>query len=344
MFASNNMQAINNLRGIAILMIVFTHAIWTMPQVGPVGEFLDYYIGSGTIFFMFIAGYLFATQSENFNFKSYLTNKAAYVLLPYLVIAFPAAMLYVLGLKDYHAWIPMDWYMHDLNPLQRYLYIVVRGAMLGPLWFIPMVILFYITSPLFLLIRKTHAIIPIFLITLGTAWWIGRPDFNDNTFQSYAFFFPVYLLGIMAYKYSAALARLTPYALPIGATYMVFFGLLYFVAFSPEHRPSSADELVLYVPLVLSLLLMMSRYMNYRILFLDMCARLSFFIFFIHGYFSGIFRFTLRQVQHDLSIGNPVLELLAIIVTGCAILMLSLAAFVGLKLITRSRSRYLIGA
>lgn len=343
MFASNNMQAINNLRGIAILMIVFTHAIWTMPQVGHVGEFLDYYIGSGTIFFMFIAGYLFATQSDNFNFKSYFLNKIAYVVLPYLIVSLPAALLYVLKFKTYHAWIPMDWYL-SLDPISRYLFITVRGAMLGPLWFIPMVILFYVTSPIFLLIKRTHAIIPIFIVTLAFAWYIDRPEGNSNTFQSYLFFFPVYLFGIIAYKYNRAIMKLLPYALPISIGYMLFFALLYFAAFTPTSRPSSSDELVLYIPLVLSLLLLASKYMNYRVLFLDMCARLSFFIFFIHGYFSGFFRVILRRIATDLSIDNPVLETGTILMTGFAILLLSLTAFVVLKLLTGSRSRYLIGA
>jgi peptidoglycan/LPS O-acetylase OafA/YrhL len=343
MFASNNMQAINNLRGIAILMIVFTHAIWIMPKVEPVGEFLDYYIGSGTIFFMFIAGYLFATQSENFNYKSYILNKISYVVLPYLIISFPAAMLYVTELKNYHAWVPMDWY-HSLDPISRYLFITVRGAALGPLWFIPMIILFYVTSPIFLLIKKTHAIIPIALITLVIAWYIDRSSNNDNTFQAYAFFFPVYLIGIMAYKYNATLMKLLPYALPISVGYMAFFAIFYFVAFTPTNRPTSSDELVLYIPLILSLLLLASKYMNYRVLFLDMCARLSFFIFFIHGYFSGIFRVLLRRLGEDFSLTNPVLETGAIVGAGFAILFLSLACFVVLKLLTGSRSRYLIGA
>lgn len=343
--ATNNMQAINNLRGVVILMIVFTHAIWTMPVVGPVGEFLDYYIGSGTNFFMFIAGYLFSTQADNFEYKSYINNKLLFVVLPYVIISFPAAMLYVTGLKSNHAWIPMDWY-HSLDPVSRYLFITVRGAALGPLWFIPMVILFYITSPIFLLIRKTHAIIPICLAMLVLSWFVDRPEANSNTFQAYLFFFPVYLLGIIAHKYGAFLQRLMPHALPIGIGYMLFFASFYFIAFSGTgaREPTSADEMVLYVPLMLASLLLMWRYANYRIPFLDMCARLSFFIFFIHGYFSGMFRVALRRLGDNFSIGHPVLEVLAILGTGLTILFLSLAVYVVLKLLTGKRSRYLIGA
>ncbi|NWJ24332.1 acyltransferase [Rhizobium sp. RM] len=337
------MQFINNLRGIAILLIVFTHAISAVPQPGDIGSFLDYVFGSGTVIFMFISGYLFSSTLDGFDYLPYLKNKFLSVVLPYLIITCPAVLMYALALKTSHAWIDMDWFVNDLNPFERYVFMTVTGAALGPLWFIPMVILYFIAAPAFKAVARSNLLIPLLLATLVAAIMIGRPDNNNNPFQSFVFYLPPYLLGIAAHVHIGSIMRLKPASLLLLLGYLALYAISYFVVYTETFRPDSTITMVLYLPLVIIMTAFCAHYLDKRNVWIDMFARLSFFIFFIHGYFSGMERMTLRRLGFVEAIENPGLEIVVIVATFLMIIVMSLSAYIVLKFMLRDKSRHLIG-
>lgn len=337
------MQFINNLRGVAILLIVFTHAISAVPQPGDVGYFLDYVLGNGTVVFMFIAGYLFSSTLDGYEYGPYLKNKFLSVILPYIFIATPAILTYLVGIKNGHGWIDLEWLRHNFNPVVQYFYILAMGAALGPLWFIPMVVLYFIASPAFKFITRSNLLIPAILLTTIIAFIVGRPPGNSNPLQSFVFYLPSYLLGIASHVHLQTLLKLKPISGWLLAGYLAIYIIFYFTVYDTTMVDGATSTMLFYLPLTVLLTVFFAQYLDRRNAILDMFARLSFFIFFIHGYFSALERAVLRRAGLITAIENPFIEVIVIIATFLAIIVMSLAVYVVLKLITRDKSRYIIG-
>jgi len=101
--------------------------------------------------------------------------------------------------------------------------------------------------------------------------------------------------------------------------------------------------MVLYLPLVIIMTAFCAQYLEKRNIWLDMFARLSFFIFFIHGYFASLERIALQKLGFVDVIENPGLEIVVIVATFLMIIVMSLSAYIVLKFLLRDKSRHLIG-
>ena len=77
-------QHIHVFRGVAIIFIVCAHTIpsldWSENPV--LGRVIDALVNQSSIFFFFIAGYLFQHLSERFNFGKYIFQKFKTVIVP----------------------------------------------------------------------------------------------------------------------------------------------------------------------------------------------------------------------------------------------------------------------
>ena len=339
------MQYINNMRGIAILMIIVAHSMLATGKVGGAAVYVDFIAGNGTIVFMFISGFLFARTSEDLDYFPFLRNKALTVVLPYLVTSLPITLAFVFEIGTRHRWIDMDWYF-SLNLVERYLFMVVTGAQLGPLWFIPMIVLIYLAAPVFAFLQRSPLLVPVFVATLVIAYVLKRAPHNANTFHSFAYYLPVYLLGIMACRYEKLGDRLVPLAVPLLGLYLLFETVLFALVFSaPDQRITSSPALLLNIPLTVLIMLACKQALSRKNIVLDLFARLSFFIYFVHGYFTGVLRNILKLILGpDIAIPNPVFDVAAIAGTALFAIVASLTLYVGLKYVTKDKSRYLIGA
>ena len=77
--------SIDNLRGLAILLVFFTHCQSFNLFDSLFQDFAKFFVGNATAIFVFISGFLFHyLQSKNFNFKKYLKQKSKFVITPYL--------------------------------------------------------------------------------------------------------------------------------------------------------------------------------------------------------------------------------------------------------------------
>lgn len=179
----------DNFRAIAIVFVVLSHLTLT-------NNYLTFFLIDATTWFLFISGYLlFQIESKKkFSYSQYLKKKIKFVIAPYLVfstfciligIYFKQNEILDLSIQNYIAWS-----------------LIVGGAINFPMWFIPMIALFFIFSPIFIGITKQKTLI-IFLITLIgiiLSIYSSRPANNQNPLFSFFHFFGFYVLGILFFK------------------------------------------------------------------------------------------------------------------------------------------------
>lgn len=324
----------NNFRGIAILMVILAHSMSAIPVIDTFGiGLLNLHIDNCTILFVAIAGYLFSVLSNNFSYLPFLKNKFKSVIIPYIFISVPAILLYVLQIKNNHGWIDLEWFHSSLSPMGQYVYLMVTGAHLGPLWFVPMIVIFYVLSPLFILIQKKGGLFIAFFLSLAVGAYLGRPDFNFNALHSFAFFLPAYFLGMLLAEkkglYESAMKHCE------------WFLLLYVVLASAVYLTIEINSSIdLFIKLFLTFLLLAfcRKRINHKIVWLDLFARLSFFLFFIHGYFTGIVRITFRRTGIQLD------EYVALVGIFAFTVLMSLSVYAVCKLVLKERTKLVLGA
>ena len=199
---------INVFRGLAILLIVAGHSM----QFGEVGSLtqkisVEIFAG-GTALFIFISGFLFQHLSGKYEFNSYLSKKWTNVIQPYLWTAIPGLLFcFLFPIRYGNA-------LEGLNPLLQIPMMLSVGRIHNtPAWFIPMIVLFFLSSWFLLNLEKRgwlYKIMPImFLITI----FMPRVDVDYNSvinlsygakyleylkyvFFGYIHFFSMYVFGM----------------------------------------------------------------------------------------------------------------------------------------------------
>lgn len=140
---------INVFRGLAILLILAGHTM-QMGEDGSLTRAISREIwAGGTVLFVFIAGFLFEYLSHKFEYKNYLSKKWTNVILPYIITAIPGIILCFTLPQAYG------------NPFSQYNPFVQIGVFLTtgrvhnvPAWFIPMIVIFFLLSALLLKAEK----------------------------------------------------------------------------------------------------------------------------------------------------------------------------------------------
>jgi surface polysaccharide O-acyltransferase-like enzyme len=328
------MQFINNFRGIAILLVVFMHSIYTISKGDSFSLLLLHHLlFNSTVLFVVVAGYLFSFQIKTFNYKNFLMSKVSTVVIPYIVISIPIVSLYILGLKSTHIWIDMDWFVEQ-NPVFQYIYLMLTGSHLGPLWFVPMVIVFYFLSPFIVLLKNNNMLIIAFFICLIPAIYLGRPEHNENSLLASVYFFPPYLLGLIASQKKNLYEKFKNISVFILGLYVLF----YLIIFNYFEMSSSID-LCLKMILAIIVLSVCSNFLTKKNKILDMFARLSFFIFLVHGYFTG----AIRTVNNHFGYTYTGFEFIYAVCTFGVVVLGSLAAFVLIKWMFNKKSKKWVG-
>jgi peptidoglycan/LPS O-acetylase OafA/YrhL len=331
-------QYLNNYRGIAILLVILAHALTAFSGAdGAAGasfavKALDVIVKDCTVIFIALAGYFFTALLPAYHYPAFLKNKFENVIVPYLIVSLPAALLYIGGIKQTHYWIDMNWF-HTLNPLYQYVFLMVTGAQLGPLWFVPAIVLFYLFSPVLFFLARRNLVPVFFLLSLVPALYVGRPQFNENPLQSFVFFLPAYTMGMLLAQYKIAYEKIAPASLPLLALTLAGIVAAYDIL-----KYNASIDLLAKLALTYVLMAVCFRYLNVKIVFLDLMARLSFYLFFIHGYFVGAFRSILPKL------GFSVDGIIAILTASVLTILLSIAAYIIIKLIFGRKTKMLVGA
>ncbi|AOF86370.1 acyltransferase family protein [Hydrogenophaga sp. RAC07] len=272
-------QHIHVFRAIAIILIVSAHSIpsldWSESPL--LGRFLDGIANEASIFFFFIAGYLFQHLSERFSYQSYLLQKFKTVILPYLIISIPSLYLFTMVVERTNMW---PWF-YELHTWQQVSLFLLTGKHLAPLWFVPTITLFYLAAPVFIYIdrkipRVYWLILPLWILAI----YNGRNG-PIGPIEKALYLLPVYLLGMVTSSYrDQAEELIKKFWIPL-----LVVSLLGFAGYTLDYKEPPYFLMVMKLPMALLMVIALLKVYPVFGDRLNYIAEISFGIFFIHAYF-----------------------------------------------------------
>ncbi len=328
--------SIENFRGIAIIFVMLSH-FQSLQAAGDNGLTLHFLFGDATAWFVFISGYLFGhIESDQFNAKTYLFKKLKYVILPYFLLS---ALAIIIGI--YYA-------RPELYGLTIFKYIIwsliTGGQIATPMWFIPMIAILFLMSLFFYRIKNSWSIYVIAVIFLVLSLFSGRPYANLNPMLSALHFLGFYLLGLIS---SIAADKINK--MPIGVSIcMIIFGLFLFLLAVLFHREPMTDISFFSnigslntiqlgkLGLLISVFFMFEKFFNSPVNILTYLAKVSFGLFFIHGFFMAIFGKLAQYIDFQNIFTKFLFEFFIVILMSILLTKI-------IKDVFREKSRYVIG-
>ena len=307
-----------------------------LDSAGDLGYFL---VVDATTWFVFISGYLFHyIEFRRFKYTDYLRKKAKFVFLPYLVFSVPAIVAGIYFARDI------------LLGLDRGPYVLwsllVGGSVAPPMWFIPMIIIFFFLSPLFHALARTRWIYPATIVGLAISVFSYRPVHNLNPFLAFVHFFGFYLLGMLTSMNTCrtdALKNTRAVYWIIASGLALFFLCAFMYDFESEVPIGFQDgwgklNLVQLAKfgLLVAVFFLFERYLNRKQRMLAYLAEISFGLFFVHGFFVLMS----SRIQQRLGLDNPWLAFLfELVFVVCG----SVLSVYLVKSVFKKKSRYVIG-
>lgn len=337
-------------RGVAILAVVATHVLfelhWSDASQTEFKVCLSL-VQNGTVWFVFVAGLLFRHLAYRFEYRTYLSSKFKYVIIPYVIVSVPYIVLQ--HQREFGLFRPGPERSLGgavVHVLQAY----VSGRQMPiPLWFVPMISVAYLLAPLFLWLDRQRwgywTIPPLLLL----ASLIHRPQDQTMLHQTVPYFLPVYLAGMwVASDMSRVLTwahRFRWPALGVAAAILVYEVLTRQRPGAIESRSAFSTEagvfdFNIYMKLLLSLVVLeaLQRCPAWLKRVLDPLAKLSFGIFFVHFYLVYLGR-DLRQALSTQWHGSAwMLALLTAVTVGLSVVLVS-----AVRRAFGAKSRYIVG-
>ena len=350
---------INYFRGIAIIFIVFGHCfnigISHYYQNQTIfAKFLQNLLPGGTIFFVFISGYLFHhIYYHNFHFSAFFIKKLKYVFVPFLIISsidifyYLSRFIIAIILSSTKSEI----YLAKLKSYSFFnTYLIGHGEITIGLWYIPFIMLVFTLSPIYLRfvkIKYKSQLLIIFILLLVSTL-IHRTFKNEliGIFQNVIYFTPVYLLGIFISinfkKFYEKLKGKELYILLIAIGIAIIQTRIVVVDLILKNNLKVENfDLMIIQKCLLSLffILFLMRFENKNNKILNIFAENSFGIFFTHGIWIWIF----NAIQLKLKIPFETSSFLMYLLISSLILSLSLSITIIIRKLWPNKSRYIIG-
>lgn len=206
---------LNSLRALAILLIVAGHTIgffsWEHSRFTEAA--LNDLAANGAVVFIFISGYLFQYLSAKYKYTTYLSKKIKYVLIPYLIVSIPAIVYSVFWENPAAQY---EVLADRSRAYQIFWFYVHGGAHINyPLWFIPVIFLYYLAAPLFQLFVRYPRLYWLLLFLIPVSLLAHRPNFpNPDILHSLIYFLSAYVLGMFASQFRTTVEYLIDKFLP----------------------------------------------------------------------------------------------------------------------------------
>lgn len=336
--ATQHEHHIDNLRGLSILLVVLTH-LSTLPLIDTSSNAVGFLVTGATTWFVFISGYLFyRTEHGRFAYSVYLGKKLRSVWSPYLLFMAICVTLGILRSRPA---------IHDMSVLEYILWSVsVGGELVVPLWFIPTISIFFLISPLVMAVAGQRSFLALTAVLMYVSLFSGRPAFNLNPLLSAVHFAGFYVLGTLCGKHAGTLQQVSRSS---AAWAWMLVGLLVFayglwlhgsLDLQPQTfqeawgRPNAVE--VSKVGLLMTLFVAFSRWLSRPVPVLAHLAKISFGIYFVHGFVGVGFSYFERIVQMQDSRLVPLVEF-------AFVLTLSTLIVETIRRATPSKSRYVLG-
>ncbi len=345
------LNSINNFRAIAILFIVAGHCFYISNiQFGDIwGPIIYNLINGGTVFFVFISGFLFHHLFySKYEFNSFLKSKFKRLFLPYTILSVAPIILcfkfkpnfWIEGSPTFTAGI-----LHDYaTPALKYF---LSGEHMVAYWYIPFALLLFLFSPAHIAFIKLNVKIQIGVLSLlfVISSLIHRPSEYLMVFHSLLYFTPVYLFGILCSIHKEAIyLKLKGKDLILLTSALGFAALeVYFGNkgnYFKEFFVFNGVDLMLIQKTLLCVFFMvwLHRYEHFSNKYVNIVATTSFTIFFLHGYFLWILNYT--KSYFGIQFSYPWMAYLAI---SLFLLLISVWTSLIVKKLLPKYSRYIIG-
>jgi Acyltransferase family len=331
---------IQSFRAFAIFLVVAIHTlhVFSWDNSGLTNKLLTLIYSNGTVLFVFIAGYLFQHLSGKFNTQKYYVSKLNYVIAPYILVSVPAIIYFIVFQhRD-----ELLWHIYDEPVWMQVIYFYITGEHMAPMWFIPMISLFYIIAPLLNKADKSFW----FYYCLPAFFLISHYIERGTILTNFVHFFSAYAFGMFCsrYKYIAnnwlqdSKILYTLIISWLGLIYAGFYGSLIYL-------PS-----LIYFQKIILCLVTLGVFIKLgnigQTKLTQTVADTSFGVFFIHSYVLGFAKMYSSQISQFFNMGqvlvsgNPLLHLL----TTFLVLFVSVEVVLVLQRLLDSRSRYLVGS
>jgi probable poly-beta-1,6-N-acetyl-D-glucosamine export protein len=335
-------------RGVAIVAVVATHVLFELDwQSGNQTEFrvCVSLLQNGTVWFVFIAGLLFRHLAQRFDYVTYLRSKLRFVLLPYFIVSLPYLVL---------QYVRSFGFFSPHKPENRSLWAIVASFGTGeqmrvPLWFVPMICVFYLLAPVLLWLdgRKWgYWLLPLLFLMASL---VHRPFHQTHLLQTVPYFLPVYFGGMWVGKNLVEVMSWVQ-RWRWGCLLLALLSCVYEVV--TRERPGAIESLApfstergvfdvnIYAKVLLALVVLECLQRCPRVLsrVFDYLARLSFGIFFVHYYFiywGKYYRDTTGAVLAGSALHVALATLVVTVLTAITVAVLRQAL--------GRRSRYVVG-
>lgn len=323
---------INNVRGFVIIFIVGYHSFWLLdwPEASLQKDLLETFFKGASAYFTFISGFLFQHLAHKYEVRDYLKKKFFNVILPYLLISIPAIVKIV--------FVEQSGIFQEYPAYSQVILYYLTGEHVAPFWFIPMITLFFLASPLLYRLDQTkwfYYLLPLFVILS----FIVPRERGIHIFppQSFVHFISIYVFGMFISHYKQQILNSHYF-------YWVTAGILFFVLFYLELTVDifRLQQILNYLKGVISIILVV--YLFYRFdeqigKKLALLGQMSFGIFFLHEYVNWVVGRAQLLIWGERFPGNV---FTFIFVCGLCLFICAVLLAIGKKLLG-SRSRMFIG-
>lgn len=328
---------IHYLRGFSILLIMTGHILYVDTD-SSFYLFVETFFPNSTLLFVFISGYLFQYLLVKFSFKQYLVKKVKYVIFPYLIISIPLIAFRILYQPSYLAEVVVN----DINT-KSYIYQVVfyltSGLHLVPLWYIPMISIFFVLAPVFKFIDtnpKWYWVLPFLFIA---SQFVLRDEFEDITRigEMFLYFLFMYIFGMFISHYKDEVDKILMKHFKWILTGFIITSIVILMDFQwKDYLFYVQKSCLIFVMLNLLSNLQSSRMKKY----FSEIANLSFGMYFIHFILILILRM-IRMKYFNESLPTSIFEWL---LTTILVIVVTYWIVKLIKIIFGKNSRYLIGS
>lgn len=268
MSSKERIQYIHLFRGVAILFIVMSHLIWSTGDHPEIKRSIRLILSNSTIFFLIISGFLFEHLSNNYKPVPYIIKKIKFILLPYIFCSIPI-MIFLLIRSP------------EQNLSTQALNYLFTGSHLGPFWYMPVIMAFFLISPLIIFLKQFKIFQVALIFTLLYSIISKRPE-SYNVIYNLTYYFGFFHLGIVMALHRNTIEKWFGQKI-ILAMMSVAWVIIYF---SLVNNASFAPLRTIQLILLGFILMNICYHINdwYLIKSLSLLAEYSFGIYFLHQY------------------------------------------------------------
>ena len=319
---------INIFRGLAILLIIAGHTMQFGDNSSLLHKINCEIVCGGTALFIFISGFLFQHLSGKFEYRNYLSKKWTNVVLPYFITSIIGILFCFIFPNVYGN------SFDGLNPFIQIPMFLTTGRIHNtPTWFIPMIILFFFCSWVLLKLEQKgllYKLLPLmFIITVICP----RIDVDYNSimnltytqkylaclgyiFNGFVHFFSLYVFGMFCSKYKDVIDIFYSKRLLLWILMIVLAGVNIYLNYHNIYSSFTISKTVLTM-LILGYLKHYDEWIMKKDLLnktLDITAKYSFGLFFVHWYWFFIYN-QILDLEKVIPINDNYIVILGIVIT-----------------------------